>query len=166
MNKNKRIVASNLKEKSGEKALTPSKINIFGPSQAINAISTDIENFLKNSRYELEKGIFNSLTNLSKKINAPLSEGKMSKIKLSPKYAKIVQQAKENGFSLKEIAAIMKSLTKSKSCTALLKMIDKRLADIQQEKKYLIKSEKFLKKLSSSCPAKSIGKNCKEIEQF
>jgi len=84
----------------------------------------------------------------------------------SIKYARVVQQSKENGFSLKEIAAIMTALTTSKSCLNLLKMVDKRLAEIQEQKKQLNKSEKFLKKLSSSCPSGRAGKNCKGVEEF
>ena len=84
----------------------------------------------------------------------------------SIKYASIVQQAKENGFSLKEVAAIMTALTTSKSCSSLLKMVDKRLAEIQEQKRQIIKSEKFLKKLSSSCPSGRAGKNCRGVENF
>ena len=84
----------------------------------------------------------------------------------SIKHANVVQQAKENGFSLKEIAAVMVAMTKSKSCSSIFTIVNKRLFDIQQQKKRLIKSERFLKKLSLSCSEYGAGENCIEVKEF
>lgn len=84
----------------------------------------------------------------------------------SLKQANVVLQAKKNGFSLKEITSIMTTLTKSKSCSSLLSLIDSRLSEIVIQKKQLIDSERFLKKLSSSCTSISSGKNCDALNRF
>jgi len=56
----------------------------------------------------------------------------------SLKQANVVLQAKQNGFSLKEIASIMTTLTKSKSCSCLLSLIDSRINEIVIQKNNLV----------------------------
>jgi len=84
----------------------------------------------------------------------------------SLKHANVVLQAKHNGFSLKEISTIMMALTKSKSCSCLLDLIGSRLEAISIQKKQLTESERFLKKLSSSCTSITTGHNCDALNKF